>query len=415
MARKTNNLFPEPAVAVTGIGMITPLGISTAECWKNLLNGVSGISRIMQFDPSDCPIQVGGQLPDEYAALEKSLIHKRIQKQTGKSTRIAMMCAEQAWADSRLDIKACDPMRCAVIIGTSGSSVRGPDDAVSHPDKFKIIREMFNAPAARISLDHKFKGPSYTISSSSESGARAIINAYDLIRQGHVDVAVAGGTDTLLTPNFLKRLESFHCLCQDIENPGRSIKPFDKNRNGFAVSDGGCIVILELLESAIQRNANIYAVMAGYGELTDLSFSETHMQMADVMEKAISNASVSREKIVYICANATATIDDDRNETMAVKRIFGKHAYEMLISSNKSMIGHTFSASGAIGFAVAALTIKTGHVPPTINYETPDPTCDLNYVPNGNLSLNHIPAAISNTFAFNGHYDSIVLKAFPLN
>ncbi len=410
MARKATDFFPESDVAVTGVGMITPLGISAPECWENMLLGRSGIRPITKFDVSECPVKIGGQLPESYDLLEKSMIHKRTFKQTVTSTRIAMICASEAIKDSRLEINAVDSRRCAVIFGTTGSSVRTLAEHVDGPDKFKIIREMFNAAAARISMDFGFKGYSFTISAGSESGTCAIAKAYDLIRHNMADVVIACGADTLLTANFLRRLKAFQCLCRNTPDPGHAIKPFDKNRSGFAVSDGGCAVVLESIRSANQRNADIYAIMSGYGNISQFSVHQPDTAMTRSMELAVNQSGISKEKIGYINANGTGTTTNDLSETRAIKTVFGNQAHDLLISAHKSMIGHTFSASGVIGFAVAAKSLKSGMIPPTINYETPDPLCDLNYVPNEMIGSDN-GAAIVNSFGLTGHYFSLVLKS----
>jgi 3-oxoacyl-[acyl-carrier-protein] synthase II len=402
-------------VAVTGVGMICPLGVTASSCWESMLHGKSGIARITKFDPSECVTQVGGQLPEEYFELEAKKTSKRLFKQTVLTGRVIRLCAQEAIEDSGINTPLLDSHRCAVIVGTSGSSVRSPHD-LGGPGtaRFKVIREMINALPAWISLDYGFRGPSFTVSAACSSGSYAITNAYDLIRSGVVDLAVVGGVDALLTKNNIDRGNFMKLLSEDNEPPERAIRPFEKRRSGFVISDGGCAVVLESFEHAKKRDAHIYAYMTGYGARSE-SYSlyapaPYGEGMAATIEMALANANIPKEKVGYVSANGTGTIVNDLFETQAMKRIFGTHAYNLLISSQKSMIGHTMGAAGAIQFVVTALVLKTQKVPPTINYELPDPECDLNYVPNTMVTVDDLHHAITNSFGLGGHNIVIVLQ-----
>lgn len=418
MSYKSNKSGKYNAVAVTGIGMICPLGITTFECWENMLQGKSGVHPITKFDASECLTQAGGQLPEKYFELEKEKTSKRLAKQTIRATRMMRLCTQEALEDSGIDLKEMDPYRCGVIIGTSGSSVRSPED-LGGPDteRFRIIREMTNALPAWISLDYGFKGPSYTISAACSSGSYAISTAYDLIRWGVVDMAVTGGADYLLTKNNIKRGNFMKILSENHYEPEKVMRPFDRTRSGFVLSDGGCAVVLESYEHAIKRNARVYAWVVGYGsssESYNLYLPSPYGEgMARTIEMALENSNISKEKVGYVNANGSSTIVNDFYETMALKKVFGKHAYHLLVSSQKSMIGHTMGASSAIEFAVTALVLNTEKVPPTINYKFPDSACDLNYVPNTMVTAKGIEAAISNSFGIGGHNCVIVLTRFP--
>jgi 3-oxoacyl-[acyl-carrier-protein] synthase II len=397
--------------------MICPSGITAQRCWHNMLEGRSAIREITKFDPGDCVTRIGGQLPEEYDALEKRKTSRRLLKQTVGATRLIRLCAQEAIDDSGGALNGLDPYRAAVIVGTSGSSVRSPHDLGENgTEKFKIIREMTNALPAWISLDYGFKGPSFSVSAACASGSYAIATAYDLIRSGVAEVAVAGGVDTLLTKNSLKRGNFMKVLSERNGDPERVMRPFDRKRNGFVLSDGGGAVVLESYRRAINRNARIYALMVGYGcssESYSLYAPKPYGEgMTRTMELALRNAGIARDSIGYINANGTSTLVNDFCETLAVKNVFGGHAYDLLISSQKSMIGHTVGGSGAIEFAVTALILKTQRVPPTINYEFPDPQCDLNYVPNTQVKAEFIGAAISNSFGFGGHNCVLALTRF---
>ncbi|MFX0201256.1 MAG: beta-ketoacyl-[acyl-carrier-protein] synthase family protein [Candidatus Hodarchaeota archaeon] len=413
-----NSLGEGSPVAVTGIGMICPLGITAFACWENMLQGKSGIRRITKFDPSECVTQIGGQLPEEYFELEKKKTSKRLVKQTVRATRIIRLCAQEAIEDSGMELDRLDPYKCAVIIGTSGSSVRSPDD-LGGPgtEKFKVIREMINALSAWISLDYGFKGPSFTISAACASGSYAITSAYDLIRWRVVDLAVAGGVDTLLTKNNIRRGNFMKALSEENGEPEKAMRPFDKTRNGSVISDGGGAIVLESYEHAMKRNARVYAWMVGYGSLSEsysLYAPDPYGEgMARTIEMALTDANIPREKIGYVSANGTSTVVNDFCETQAVKKVFGEQAYNLLISSQKSMIGDTMGGSGTIEFAATGLALNTQKIPPTINYEFPDPKCDLNYVPNTMVTVTDLEAAISNSFGLGGHNCVIVLTRFP--
>jgi len=396
-------------IAVTGIGMITPLGISTKENWENMELGRSGIQKITKFDVSDCAVQIGGQLPESYYSLEKTVFHKRLFKQTNRATRLAGISARQAIEDSQLDLTHILSDECAAIIGSSGSSVRGPDERMDGTDSYKIIREMFNASAARVSLDSGFRGPCYTASAGSESGICAITQAYELIKRQHAKIVVAGGTDTLLTKNYIRRLEAYHFLSHDNQSPENAIKPFDTHRNGMAVSDGGCAVILESLEHAEKRNARIYALMMGYGSGFYGGQVERYKSASAAMRQALNRVSIKPDHIDYINANGLATIHDDRNEALAIHDLFRDKTKKPFVNSQKSMTGHCFSASGVVEFAITALSLYHRKLLPHINCTSQDPDCPIRLVPNHSISEHNINAAMCNTFGLSGQNYSVIL------
>jgi 3-oxoacyl-[acyl-carrier-protein] synthase II len=399
--------------------MISPLGVTLNENWENLLCGVSGIRRITKFDPSNCLTKIGGQLPDRFFELEKANTPKRLYKQTVRATRIMRMTARDAMSDASIEEGTLDPYRCGVVIGTTGSSVRSPDD-LGGPgsERFTVIREMTNAPAAWVSIDHGFKGPSFTLSAACSSSSHAVAVACHLLRSGQIDLAVAGGADNLLSENNIRRGNLANVLSRDNEAPEKAMRPFDEKRNGFVISDGGCALVLESYDHAVKRDARVYGWIKGYSCTSDVQENDSSMQpsvhgMAQTMEMALNDAQVSKKEIGYVSANGIATVDGDRLETMALKRAFGSHAYDLSISSLKSMIGHTFGGAGAIEVAATVLALKTKKVPPTINLNSPDPECDLNYVPNSMAEMTNLEAALSHSWAFGGHCCVIVLTESP--
>lgn len=407
----------ERQVVVTGIGIICPLGIDTQTCWQNMLSGKSGISWITKFDASDCITKIGGQLPEEYYSLEKADIPKRMFKQTIRAARVIFLCAQQAVEDSNVEPDKTNKERVAVIIGSGGSSFQDID-RFQTPDeaKFRIVREMLNALPAWISIEYGFHGPNFTVSTACASGGYAIGMAYKLIKSGQCDLAIAGGVDTMLTKGAINRYNAIMAISEENDPPGKSSRPFDKKRSGFVLSEGGCAIILEELYHAENRSAKIYSKVSGYGANSEayniIAPEPTGDQMARTMELAIMDANIPKEKIGYINAHGTSTHHNDLCETIAIKKAFKEHAYQLAVSSQKSMIGHTIGAAGAIEFAITALSLKNQEVTPTINYEYPDPECDLDYVPNSPRKTKNLNAAISNSFGFGGHNCSIILERY---
>jgi 3-oxoacyl-[acyl-carrier-protein] synthase II len=395
--------------------MVTPLGVTVAGSWEALLQGKSGIRRIEKFDPKECRTRIGGALPAEYEALERERTPKRLFKQTIRAGRMIRICAEDALRDSATADAPVDPERCAVIIGTTGASVRSPQDRGGpETERFTVIREMINALPAWISIENGYQGPSFTVSAACSSGSYAIAMASDLIRSGSVDLAVAGGVDCLLTENCVKRGNAMHVLSLRNDEPERAVRPFDRKRDGWVLSDGGCAVVLESWERATKRNANVYAWVRGHGSISEaqslFAAAPDGVGMEETIELALENAGIAKDRVGYVNANGTSTKTNDAHETAALRRVFDKRADRLLISSQKSMLGHCMGASSALEFAFTALSLKNGEIPPTINHEFPDPECDLNYVPNVKAQAPDLDIAITNTFSFGGHNCVIVLS-----
>jgi len=405
-------------VAITGIGIICPLGINTRICWENMLKGKSGITRITKFDTSACATKIGGELPKEFFELEKQAIPKRLYKQTVTASRLALLCAREAIEDSAILIENISPRRCAVITGSGGPTFQEQDESgVLGDKKFKVIQEMINAYSAWISIEYGFKGPALNVATACASGGYAIGIAFDYIRQGTVDIAVVVGVDTMLTKAGICGFNELMALSEENAFPEKASKPFDKRRSGFVLSEGGCAIILEACEHAVKRNARIYALISGYAATSEafniFAPEPTGDHMAKTMELAIHNAGIVKEKIGYINAHGTSTYHNDLCETKAIKKVFGKQAYQLAVSSQKSMVGHTIGCAGVLECAVTSLSLFYHKITPTINYSEPDPECDLDYVPNHARGAGSLQAAISNSFGFGGHNCSIVLEAGP--
>ncbi|MBD3304899.1 hypothetical protein GF339_00920, partial [candidate division KSB3 bacterium] len=389
----------------------------TTTCWHNMLAGQSGIRAIKRFNPGGCRTKIGGELPEEYSTLEKARIPRRMFKQTLRATRLGFLCAQQAVEDSALQIEQVNPDRCAVIIGSSGA---GEDDDPARQDpsqtKFKIVREMLNALPAWISIKYGFHGRSYTVSAADASGSYAIGSAYALIRSGQADLVITGGVDTLLTRHVLSRCNALGLLAETNDLPEKSSRPFDRDRTGFVLSDGGCVMILERREHANARSARIYARLTGYGATSrpdDGQPSESHIEaMAHAMQQAIQDAHIPPKRIGYVNAHGLSSPTYDRWEAAALKSIFQAQPPHVTVSALKSMLGHTMGACGAIACAMTALSLTHQQVTPTINYVHPDPECTLDNIPTKMREAPDLQAALSNTFGLSGHNASFVVEKY---
>ncbi len=402
-------------VAVTGIGMITALGLDTRTCWDRMLRGESAVRRITKFDPGSCRTQIGAQLPDEYFDLERKEIPKRLRKMTVRATRLIRLCARQAMSERGLDPDDLPAERCAAIIGTSGSSIRGPEDQETKATaKFRIIREMVNAMPAWISLDYGFKGPTYTVSAGECSGLVAICMGWDLIVRGEVDLVLAGGVDNLLTASNVAKWNAQGLLSVANDPPEKAVKPFDRRRDGYVLGDGGCALVLESRRHAQRTGASVYAHIHGHAMAADAyrlhGCRPDGESLARAIEIAIGKAGLSPERIGHICAQGDATVAHDLYEAQAIRRAFGGRVDGVLVNSHKAMIGHTIGAAGALQVAVAALALRHQQLPPTLNLEDPDPACELNFV-TGNATSVDIGAALTTCFTTGGHSHAVVIGA----
>jgi 3-oxoacyl-[acyl-carrier-protein] synthase II len=416
---KGNKGINNKVVAITGIGMICPLGVSAPLCWENLVLGKPGIHRITTFDTTHCITKIGGELPPEYYELENKEFNKRLRKQTTSATRIGLLCAKEAIADSGLEVGKLAPYRCAVITGSGGSSSESGHNSQDSPDgddKFMVLQTMVNATSAWISIKYGFKGPSFNVASACASGGHAVGIACDYLRSGKGDLAIAVGVDTMLNRTSINGFNQLHALSEENAFPEKASRPFDRKRGGFVLANGGCAVILERLDKARQRRARIYAVISGYGVSSEafniMSPEPSGKEMAQTMSLALRDSKTPRAKIGYINAHGTSTHHNDLCETIAIKTVFKHDAYRLAISSQKSMIGHTIGAAGVIECATTALSLYHGIISPTINHEEPDPECDLDYVPNEAREVKNLEAAMSNSFGFGGHNCSLVLEKY---
>jgi 3-oxoacyl-[acyl-carrier-protein] synthase II len=403
-------------LVITGLGMITCLGTSVGECWGQMLQGRTGIRPITRFDAEDCVTRFGGELPDKYYALEETEFSKRMVKQTQSTTRLGFLCAKEALSDSGFSVEGHDPYRCAVITGSGQTGYQEEGDLVNlmkNPGRFVIIQQMANAMAAWISISHGFKGRSYNVATACASGAYAIAAAYEYITSGRGDAALAVGADAMLSPQTIKGFNQLSALSERNDCPERASRPFDRNRDGFVLSTGGAAVMLERESAARKRGAKVYAVLAGANMCSEayniVAPKPSGEEMAKAMRLALDDARFTPDQVGYVSAHGTSTPQNDADETLAIKLAFGPHARTLAVSSQKSMTGHCVGGAGAIECAATALCLYHGVLTPTINYETPDPHCDLDYVPNETREVKGLRVAISNSFGFGGHNATLVL------
>jgi 3-oxoacyl-[acyl-carrier-protein] synthase II len=404
-------------VAITGIGMITPLGVTTGDCWRNLVDGKSGIQRITRFDTTLSLTKIGGQIPEIYFEMEKILLSNKIYEQALYPSRLSILSARQALTDSGLSLDRIDRGYTGVITGSGGSS-QGDGLEYGRHAKLGFTSEMLDAHALWLSREFDFGGPSFNVATACSSGAFAVGLGVDHVVRTH-QICLVVGIDTMLLKETLDGFNQLLAISESNDYPEKASKPFDKRRNGFVLAEGACALLLEPYSHAMERKARIYAVISGYAFTSEayniMAPDPEGKAMAETMSMALENSKTSIDKIGYINAHGTSTIHNDIAETKAIKRVFGEKALSIPISSQKSMMGHTIGAAGAIETAVTALSLYHRLITPTINLEEPDPACDLDYVPNHCRKVKSLEAAITNSFGFGGHNSCIVLEKAPDN
>ncbi|MFU0783899.1 MAG: beta-ketoacyl-ACP synthase II [Thermoanaerobacterium thermosaccharolyticum] len=406
-------------VVITGIGAITPIGNSIDELWDSLINGRSGIDKVTRFDVSSYPTKLAAEVknfePTEY-------IDKKEAKRMDRFTQFALASAKMALIDSRLDLEKEDLDRIGVIYGSGIGGIETLENQQNilkekgpgRVSPFFVPMMIADMAAGLISITFGLKGHNETIVNACASSTNAIGDAFKVIERGDADVIVTGGSEAAITPLAIAGFCSMKAMSTN-DDPKTACRPFDANRDGFIMGEGSATLILESLEHAIKRGAKIYCEIVGYGATADAYHitapAPEGAGAARAMKLALKDADIIPEDIDYINAHGTSTEYNDKYETMAIKNVFGQHAYKLKVSSTKSMTGHMLGASGAVEAVATVLAIKNGIVPPTINYETPDPECDLDYVPNKALEM-EINYALSNSFGFGGHNATLVFKKY---
>jgi 3-oxoacyl-[acyl-carrier-protein] synthase II len=407
-------------VVITGIGLITPLGIGTKENWENLLKGKSGISKITKFDTSQFPTRIAGEIKN-FDPLD--YIDKKEAKRMDPFIQYALAATQLAIEESGLKITSEIADRVGVIVG-SGIGGIGTieethkemlDKGPRRVSPFFLTSVIINLASGQISIKYGAKGPNSAPVTACTTGLHAIGDSFKIIARGDADVMIAGGSEAPITPLGLAGFCAMRALSCRNGEPEKASRPFDAKRDGFVMSEGAGIVILEELGFALKRNAPIYAEIIGYGMTGDAYHITAPCEDGDgairVMDRAIKDGGISEKDINYINAHGTSTPLNDKIETLAIKKLFGEYAYKIAVSSTKSMTGHLLGAAGGVEAAYTALTIKYQIIPPTINYEFPDPECDLDYVPNTSRKT-EIIYALTNSFGFGGTNGTLLLKKF---
>ncbi|HWI50029.1 MAG TPA: beta-ketoacyl-ACP synthase II [Rummeliibacillus sp.] len=407
-------------VVITGMGVVSPIGNNIKTFWNNLISGESGISNIDTFDVTSHKTKIAGIIQDFDA---DKILGKKEARRLDRFSQFALAAAEQAWTDSKLDLECIDVERLGVYVG---SGIGGINTLIENIDALRqkgprrvsptlVPAMMSNAAAAQISIKWNAMGPSMSPVSACAIGNTAIGEAVRIIRSGEVDVMFAGGTEAAITDLSIASFSNATALSTRNDDPTKASRPFDENRDGFVMSEGAGILILESLSHALRRKAKIYAEVIGYGASSDAyHIVATHPEGKGAylaMRSALKNANLSTEEIDVISAHATSTKVGDISETMAIKKLFGKQAYQIPITANKSMLGHMLGAAGGVEAIALAMSLKEGIIPPTINLENPDPLCDLDYVPAVSRQVN-IKTGLSNSFGFGGHNAALVLRKY---
>jgi 3-oxoacyl-[acyl-carrier-protein] synthase II len=408
-------------VVITGLGVISTNGLDVKTYWNNLINGVSGIRKISLFDASNMPCQIAGEIPEFDPG---NYLDKKTARRVPRVTQMSVAAARQAIEDAGLSYPFQNGERAGVLIGTAVGGLDRLTDA-DRVFREKGYRGMVphhlpsgipNMPAFQIALEFQCFGPNNTITTACAASTQAIGEAAEWIRRGAVDVAITGGVDAIVFDLVLAAFCAMRALPVNYNDaPQAASRPFDAQREGFVISEGAAGLILEEMEHAQERGAHIYAELAGHGSSSDaydmVALQPDGFGPSLAIRWALQDAQLSPEQIDYINAHGTSTILNDRTETQAIKSVFGDQAYHVPVSSTKSMLGHAMGASGGLEAIACIMAIQDGIIPPTINYENPDPECDLNYVPNKAIKKN-IKTALSNSFGLGGQNACIVLKEF---
>ena len=405
-------------VVVTGLGTINPLGNNVSDTWENLIGGVSGIDYITLFDTTDLPVKFAGEVKNFDA---NEYMGKQNARKLDRSGHLSIFAAEEAIKDAGFDLNQPLGEDFGIVFGTGIGGIGATEDAVRVYDErgskrispLAITQLMPNSSTGQVAIKYGIQGPSLTITTACAASANAIGEAKRMIEQNIVDKVLVGGTESGTTSMTIGAFAQIKALSKQNDEPQKACKPFDKNRDGFVMAEGSTVLILENEESAKNRKANIYGYISGYGSSTDAYHitapSEGGKGALRAMRNAINDAGINSRSIDYINAHGTSTPANDLNETLAIKSLIGNDAYNVKISSTKSMTGHLLGGGGAFEAMATILTIKNGKIPPTINLENSDEDCDLNYTPNKYVE-EEVDVAMSNSFGFGGHNAALIFS-----
>lgn len=409
-------------VVVTGMGAVTPIGLTIEEYWNNAIAGKSGVGMITRFDAAKYDTKIAAELkgfnPLNY-------LERKEANRMDPFSQYGMASAEMAMKDSGLDLEKVDRERAGVIFGSGIGGMltwhqqmqvyyeTGGPQRIS---PFFVPMMIADIAAGHISMRYKLKGPNYATTSACATSSHAIGDAFMHIQRGDADIMVAGGSEAAITPLGVGGFNAMKALSTRNDEPGKASRPFDAKRDGFIMGEGGGVLVLEELDHALRRDARIYVELGGIGFTADAHHITAPAPGGEgavrSMRLALRDAGIEPTEIDYLNAHGTSTEYNDKTETTAIKTVFGDYARKLSISSTKSMTGHLLGAAGAIEAIITILAIVHGTIPPTINYEFPDPECDLTYVPNVSIKKS-VRVAISNTFGFGGHNASILFRKYP--
>jgi 3-oxoacyl-[acyl-carrier-protein] synthase II len=402
-------------VAITGLGAVTPIGLDAQSTWESAVAGRSGVGFIETFDASEFPVRIAAEVkgfdpetvapPKEVRRMERNVL-------------LAVAAAQQAWSEAA--VEGVDASRVGVVVGSAIGGIPGIaeqhsillDRGADRVSPFFLPSVLVDTASGQIAIQLGLRGPNYAPVSACATGATAIGEASEMIRRGDADVVLAGGTESCIHPLILAGFCAMRGLVAEDVDPTLASRPFDATRAGFVMGEGACILALEDLDVAAARGATIYAEVLGYGASNDAHHlaqpDPESIGVSEMMRSALARAGVVPERVGYINAHGTSTPQGDLAETRAIKQVFGDHAYELAVSSTKSVTGHCFGAAGAVETMMCALAVHHGVLPPTINYRNPDPDCDLDYVPNDARPV-ELEIALSNAMGLGGHNGCVLL------
>jgi len=406
-------------VAVTGLGAVTPLGLDARSTWDAAVSGRSGVDWIQAFDPTGYPVRIASEVkgfdpvavvgPKDARRLERNVV-------------LAVAAAREAWADAGVD--SIDPARAGILVGSAVGGLSGVlaqdevrrDRGHGRVSPWFLPNVLVDSASGQIAIDLGLRGPNYAPVSACATGSHAVGEGAELIRRGDADVVLAGGTESCMHPVILAGFCAMRGLVAEEEDPTRASRPFDATRAGFVMGEGACVLLLEDRDRARARGARVYAEVLGYGTSNDAHHmaqpDPESVGVAEMMVAALARAGLEPERVGYINAHGTSTPQGDLAETNAIKTVFGEHAYRLAVSSTKSVLGHLFGAAGAVEAMMCVLALHEGVLPPTINYRTPDPECDLDYVPNEPRRA-QVDVALSNAMGLGGHNACVLLGRAP--
>jgi 3-oxoacyl-[acyl-carrier-protein] synthase II len=396
-------------VAVTGLGAVTSLGHDARTTWEAAVAGRSGVDWIRAFDATGYPVRIASEVKDFDAA---AVVGPKDARRLERNVVLAVAAAREAWADG--GVNGVDPARAGILVGSAIGGITGvlaQNEVLSERGHARVSpwflpNVLVDSASGQIAIDLGLRGPNYAPVSACATGSHSVGEAAELIRRGDADVVLAGGTESCMHPVILAGFTAMRGLVVEEEDPTRASRPFDATRAGFVMGEGACILLLEDLERARARGARVYAEVLAYGTSNDAHHmaqpDPDSVGVAEMMQAALERAGIAPERVGYINAHGTSTPQGDLAETKAIKQVFGDHAFELAVSSTKSVLGHIFGAAGAVEAMMCVLALHEGVLPPTINYRTPDPECDLDYVPN-EARRAQVDVALSNAMGLGGH------------